>query len=232
MNLQSLATCNSFEMKAPSGLDHNSAYAFGDNSRRHSTLKRKCCDSSECNYDNAKVYTKRMLPDKGYTGSLVKAEAEYFSESGVSKYEDDFLQHLYSDGIHAQETSSIQNKAMHVSSSAVLGFSEGAKYCPHYPKCLHSTRSRKWSHVEEVLLLGVVFERLFHGGSLSNYEKAEFKSSGNIKQDGWTYLKLKYDSTKASYIYLLKNSAVCPFQERTALALKRHYKVRFTFSLL
>mmetsp|Transcript_24867 Transcript_24867/g.30421 ORF Transcript_24867/g.30421 Transcript_24867/m.30421 type:complete len:270 (+) Transcript_24867:150-959(+) len=81
--------------------------------------------------------------------------------------------------------------------------------------CIHcyngdsqATKVRIWTHLEELLLVGVVFDRLFTKGSIGD----------------WETLRIKFQST-LELQYKGKTFCRCINKQRTEIALKRHYKV-------
>mmetsp|Transcript_12537 Transcript_12537/g.14388 ORF Transcript_12537/g.14388 Transcript_12537/m.14388 type:complete len:279 (+) Transcript_12537:172-1008(+) len=75
------------------------------------------------------------------------------------------------------------------------------------PDSQSKSKVQYWSHVEEVIFIGVIFNRLFDQGSLGN----------------WDALKELYEDGLNRYRQKCASDVVFP--DRTLVALKRHFKV-------
>eukprot|EP00511_Aplanochytrium_stocchinoi_P000174 CAMPEP_0204823136 /NCGR_PEP_ID=MMETSP1346-20131115/1254_1 /ASSEMBLY_ACC=CAM_ASM_000771 /TAXON_ID=215587 /ORGANISM="Aplanochytrium stocchinoi, Strain GSBS06" /LENGTH=362 /DNA_ID=CAMNT_0051949675 /DNA_START=267 /DNA_END=1355 /DNA_ORIENTATION=+ len=127
-------------------------------------------------------------------------------------------------GTHMSAPTSPQLHKSDIVKEALEKKSEASRKIAQLGVCIHDTpcnqnvvRSNQWSRIEDVILVGVVFERFFDQGSLSN--------GGNRGNDDacWSVLKGKYEKLLAIYAHRYKRCH--EFKERTAMAISRHYKV-------
>mmetsp|Transcript_3819 Transcript_3819/g.4283 ORF Transcript_3819/g.4283 Transcript_3819/m.4283 type:complete len:330 (-) Transcript_3819:235-1224(-) len=87
---------------------------------------------------------------------------------------------------------------------------------PPHKVAANKNKNKNWSELEEILLVGVVFDRFFSQGSLSN--------GGKKKRDAiWDVLQQRFCALLKAYAK--RNQTSGEFVERSPMAISRHYKV-------